>query len=119
MCYFSLSLTSHDCVLMPVFPILQVYSVINCIPIKINYSSWPLVIDFLSSVVETLFQKAKTNWAFISNVAIVTSTKQCLEIAKYVLCSPLFLLALVCTIQFNACLVLKICYDLFILLRST
>ncbi|XP_019198974.1 PREDICTED: HEAT repeat-containing protein 6 [Ipomoea nil] len=62
-----------------------VYSVINCISIKINHSSWPLVIEFLSSVVETFFQKAKTNRAFISNVAIVTSTKQCLEIAKRLL----------------------------------
>lgn len=90
MCYFSLNLTSHDCVLMLGFLVLQVYSVINCISIKLNHGSWPLVIDFLSSVVETFFQKAKTNRAFISNVAIVTSTKQCLEIAKYVLCSPLF-----------------------------
>ncbi|XP_031094137.1 HEAT repeat-containing protein 6 [Ipomoea triloba] len=62
-----------------------VYSVINCISIKLNHGSWPLVIDFLSSVVETFFQKAKTNRAFISNVAIVTSTKQCLEIAKRLL----------------------------------
>ncbi|CAH9068676.1 unnamed protein product [Cuscuta europaea] len=59
-----------------------VYTVSNFVHLKISHSCSPLVLDFLSSTVEILFNKTKTDKAFISDAAIVTSTKQCLEIAK-------------------------------------